>query len=337
MARKSGCLQRNSQFIKMALLKEINRSRQHGSVGIGQLPYTPFVEGRPITNSGEPIATRSHEASTRRMLGEMVRAERKASSMGKYEGYESDPIEGFEKGPDFESFLGEAVPMVEVFFNNESGDESQFIGRLRARLLEILAHSFLSAAVKKEGGVVISPEDTFTLFAELNPNRDSMTDAFQMGLQGISVPDGLQVDQNGKIVRVFEYTSNLTKKADGIQLGGYKRDIAQRVILDGAGIMVVHTPHRLAKKGRGGFKGTSLIELPFTNGDLDDLGRAVYERSLIRAGFMASSRDVDARLRYQDGKYLDGSYDERSFPQGTVAEYAFKRGLSVEVEIFPQG
>ncbi len=94
----------------------------------------------------------------------------------------------------------------------EKGPEIEIARDLSGRIFETIAHETVQAR-QPEYRRLLSPDETFRIFAKSHPRDQIMSDSFgPKGIKGISVPDGMlydlrwQQEKNRGLVRLFEYT-----------------------------------------------------------------------------------------------------------------------------------
>ncbi|MBP9687895.1 hypothetical protein KBD68_04530 [Candidatus Woesebacteria bacterium] len=97
----------------------------------------------------------------------------------------------------------------------ESRPEFEIARDLSGRVFETIAHETVQAR-QPEYRRLLSPDETFRIFAKSHPHDAVMSDSFgPKGIKGISVPDGMlydlrwQEEKNRGLVKLYEYT--LTK------------------------------------------------------------------------------------------------------------------------------
>lgn len=110
--------------------------------------------------------------------------------------------------------LGLSVAGIPAVFSCET--ETELKSRLAGALFGEVGYNKLRVEEAAKNNAVIKKNETLKLWQELYPEAEVVPHPFgQNSLQGISMPDGLVVNQSGKIVGIIQY--ELSLKHDTIQ------------------------------------------------------------------------------------------------------------------------
>ncbi len=98
--------------------------------------------------------------------------------------------------------------------------DQEFLRRLAGALFAKMAYIHLSSQADRP--IPLPSSDTFDITRALHPHAKIISDPFgNLGLEGISVPDGYGIGSNGKIVEILEYSKGDAKTRASSQAIGF--------------------------------------------------------------------------------------------------------------------
>jgi hypothetical protein len=292
-----------------------------------------YMDSHVINGMGEPIALRDpREILARERLGVAVRRQSVVQASDFFEGYAEDPLGTFSKGPLYASTFDEMLPEVDrLYTSNTSKPDDIYIysGRMMGRLLEQIGYGVLSQRFRRNGHVVISPEETLHIMKALHPEVPIDTiGGVQKSIPGVWVPDGLVVDpKTNTVVQALDYTTNLGQKVRGDSLGNAHVALTHTRILKDASLTLVHPEQKLGEEGKALLNGTKTIPLPFSSSDFRAIEARMLREVLVKLGYLARDVDIKDRREYQDGLYKILRRQGSSVMTPTYAAYGERRGL----------
>lgn len=141
------------------------------------------------------------------------------------------------------------------------------------RLFGDMAYLAVANSSLGDGEVMLSGERTLQFYERLFPDRRIYDDPFDTGaIEGVSVPDGLGLDADGRIAAVYEYSSHGDQRYfDRKEEAFIVHENKHPGVLGGAYLKFV-TPTFSTNKPFG----HTIFELPFTHPQLRDFGDSVY-------------------------------------------------------------
>jgi len=186
------------------------------------------------------------------------------------------------KGTDrFREIYQQAVDYLHEHITDERYEEFEkhFIGRLYQEL------AFAYLALKETSGVLLSPERTLIFYQELYPDADRLEHIFGLdSLEGISVPDGLLIDEVWgveHISEVWEYGLNCNSGYRGKKHREFQDNSEhQSGILDSATLLFIR-PRKILQRNSPGEEFTpsefDFDYLPFTYRQFVDFFRDIHD------------------------------------------------------------
>jgi hypothetical protein len=177
-------------------------STRHKSRGSNKESPQRSRKLKPTKESPEQAAK---EAQIKTIIQDYVQDQKYLKDVGIYQEF-GEKIGGdlFQAYEDTDSFMDICKEAGKLRKNPD------VVGRMKGKLFADIAFHVLS---EKESGIVLPPEAILDIAKVLYPDTGVSKQPFdQSSLRGEYVPDGLLVNEDGKITKIYEYKLNDDKK-----------------------------------------------------------------------------------------------------------------------------
>lgn len=200
----------------------------------------------------------------------------------------------FKKTPNFWQTYREAVR----YFAIPRGQQEMAMlsGRFAGRLFQEIAYLSAANASAKTGEVVLCSDRTLHFYETLFPDRPKLVDPFDVGtIDGVSVPDGLSLGVDGRILTVWEYSLRGDYNYFAGKMEYFTIDARRYPELFGGAELKFVTPTFLENKPYG----YTFFELPFAHGQLRDFKDSIYFHFRPDGMDSATLDEIQQRARWQ--------------------------------------